>query len=497
MKINSFLGLVFMVGILQAQLNKNIFLERSFWKSAPTLDIVKQKVKEGNDPSEFNKHSFDAISYALLEKSDVVGNEIIKYLLTQKGNEINKITHDGRTYIFWAAYSNRLKLIKYLISEGAKTDVIDSHGYSLLNFTAVSGIKNTVLYDYLISQGADVNKEKSLKGANALLLLIPSLENFTMVNYFISKGININDTDDNGNGAINYAAKKGNKKMIKLFIEKGLPYKNLNRNGGNAFLLATKGSRKGYNSLVFFKYLENLGIKPNVTNKQGITPLHNLAYRNKDVSTLKYFIDKGVNIDKQTIEGNTILMNAASKNTLEVVKLFKSKTKNLNLKNKKGHSVLTNAIRNKPEVLAYLLKDKVDISVVDVKGNNLSYYLMQTYNSKKENEFLSKINLLEEKGFKITKPQKDGNTLFHLAANEGNLSLLKFLSKFDININAKNKEGETALQKAVMVAKNSAILKFLLKKGADKTVTTSFNETVYDLAIENEQLSKLDLNFLK
>lgn len=497
MNFKSFILCVFVVGMLQAQKSKNIFLDRAFWKSKPTLETVKAKISEGNDPVALSRHSFDAISYALLEKSDVVSDDIIKYLLTIEGNGINKLTHDGRTYVFWAAYTNRLDLVKYLVNKGAKTDIIDSHGYSLLNFAATTGQTNVALYDYIISKGANPKTEKNLNGANALLLAIPSLKDFTLVDYFVSKGLSLNDTDNNGNGAINYAAKKGNQKMIDQLIAKGLPYKNKNKNGGNAMIMATQGGRRGYNSLDFFKYLEGKGVKPNVTTNKGQTPLHNLAYSNKDIASLQYFIDKGVSLDQQNEEGNTPLMNASYRNSLDVVQLLAEKTKNINVQNKKGRTALTNSLRNNPSVLTYLLQKNADVSIEDAKGNNLAYYLASAYNAKKEDEFLLKINLLKEKGFDFTKPQKDGNTLIHLAADKGNLSLLKFLKRFNINVNAKNKEGQTALQKAVMVAKKPEIVKFLLANGADKTVTTSFDETIYDLAQENEQLSKFDLSFLK
>lgn len=497
MRIKSFILFVFAIGSLAAQTKKNIFLDRSFWKSKPTVEIVKQKIKEGNNPTAFSRSSFDAIAYALLEPADVVSDDVIKYLLTIDGNGVNKITHDGRTYIFWAAYTNRLDLMKYLVSKGAKTDVIDSHGYSVLNFAAVAGQSNTKLYDFLIAQGANLKTEKSLSGANALLLVMPALKDFTLVDYFTTKGLSINDVDNYGNSAVSYAAKKGNKKIIDLLIKKGVAYKNLNKKGGSAMLMATQGGRRGYNSLDFFKYLEGLGIAVNITDKEGYTPLHNLAYSNKDMASLNYFINKGVDVNQQNEEGNTALMNASSRNSLEVVKLFAEKTKDINTTNKKGVSALSRAMRNKPEVVAYLLEKGANANVVDKKGNNLAYYLAASYSPKTEKAFLQKVALLKEKGFEFTTPQKDGNTVAHLAANKGNLGLLKLAKKFKVDVNAKNKEGLTALQKAVMVAKNPKIVKFLVKNGADTSVTTSFDETVYDLAKENEQLSKFDLSFLK
>ncbi|MBL4663011.1 MAG: ankyrin repeat domain-containing protein [Flavobacteriaceae bacterium] len=50
-----------------------------------------------------------------------------------------------------------------------------------------------------------------------------------------------------------------------------------------------------------------------------------------------------------------------------------------------------------------------------------------------------------------------------------------------------------------MKANNLEILKFLLEQGADKTIKTEFDETVFQLASENEVLQKLNvkLNFLQ
>src|SRR5690606_6746418 len=110
-----------------------------------------------------------------------------------------------------------------------------------------------------------------------------------------------------------------------------------------------------------------------------------------------------------------------------------------------------------------------------------------------------KLNLLQSKGLDITTAQKDGNTLYHLALNNRDLTLLKRVHQFKTDINAKNNEGLTALHKAAMKANDVEVLKYLISVGADKTITTDFEETVYDLALENELLSQknMAIDFLK
>lgn len=472
----------------------NIFIGRDFWKTNPTIEQVEAKIKKGNSPTELNRFRFDAVVYALLENAN---EKVIKHLIEKQGNGVNKLTHDGRTYLFWAAYKNNMPIVKYLLKNGAKTDIIDDKGYSLLNFTAVAGVQNTDLYDLLIKNGANPLKEKTPNGADALLLVIPKSKDFKMADYFIKKGLALNTTDNNGNGVFNYTAQSANKEMLQKLIEKGLPYKNTNKNGGNAMLFATKGSRRGYNSLEYFKYLESLGIKPNIKNNDGRTPLHNIAYRNKDKATFDYFISKGVDVNQTNKDGNNALMLSSYRNDLDIIKLLASKTNDINRKNNDGKSALVNAMRNKPEVIQFLIDNGANVQIIDKKGNSLAYYLFNSYNPSSAKDFDEKLALLTKNGLDVTKTQSDGNTLYHMAVEKKSEPMLAMLKAYKIDINAKNKDGITPLQKAVMTATNDKIIKTLIAMGANKNIKTDFDETLLDLAKENEGLKNVDISFLK
>jgi ankyrin repeat protein len=154
---------------------------------------------------------------------------------------------------------------------------------------------------------------------------------------------------------------------------------------------------------------------------------------------------------------------------------------------------------NSQEIVEFLIEKNADVNVLDANGNHLGYYLLHHYNSKNKDAFEAKLALLQSKGLDITLPQKDGNTLYHLALDKNDLELLKRVHQFKIDINAKNNEGLTALHKAAMKASDTEVLKYLISIGADKSITTDFEETVYDLASENELLSQKNINidFLK
>lgn len=474
---------------------KNAFLDKAFWKEQPSLEIVKEKIKEGHNPTALTAFGFDAVTGALFSKAD---NAIVKHLLNIEGNGVNKLTHDGRTYLFWAAYKGNLEIMEYLVNHGANMDVVDDKGYTPLTFTAVVGQKDPALYDFLIKHGANVLTEKSKEGANALLLLIPHLNDFKMVEYFEAKGIDLHSKDNYGNGAFNYTARTGNISLLKKLIDKGLDFKTINKEGGNAFIFASQGTRRVKNGLDVYKYLEGIGLNPNITTDKGINPLHSIAYSIEDKEVFDFFISKGVSVDQQNEDGNSPFMNAVAYNTLNIVKHLSAKVNNLEESNVKGQTALTKAVAsNHLDVVSYLLDRHANAKVVDKDGNNLAFYLVNSFNAEEKDEFFKKANRLKQAGVQFFVKQAKGNTLYHIAINKLDKELIDYLSEFKIDINTQNEDGLTVLHMAAMKAKNVELLKYLLKLGADKGIKTDFEETVYDLASENELLKSTDIQFLK
>lgn len=470
---------------------KNIFHNRDFWKTNPNIQTIDEKIADGNNISELNSNAFDGVVYAILEKTSL---KTIKYLLSKEGNDVNKKTHDARTYIFWASYSNNLELMKHLVSKGAKTDLVDSHGNTVLNFTASTGQLNNELYEYLFQMGANIKTEKNHNGANALLLIAPYTKDFSLIEYLTSNGASLQDKDNAGNGIFEYASKGGNISFLKLLLKNGAKI------GHNSMVFASQGLRRQKNTLETYRSLENLGVKINVVDDKGRNPLHSIAYSTKNTAIYNYFINEGVNVNLQDKSGDSPFMNASTSNTLEIVKFLSKHVKNFNLKDENGRSALAMAVnRNSVDVVEFLLEKGADIRTTDDNKNTLSYYLINNFSAKNSKNFEDKLKVLEKNGLIVHEVQHAENTLLHIATERNNLDLLKRLSSYNMDINSQNKEGLTALQIAAMKAKDTNIIKYLMSAGADKNVKTAFDESVYDLAFENEILKEKNENitFLK
>jgi ankyrin repeat protein len=475
-----------------APLNKNSLLNQSFWQTQPGVDAVKAEVAKGNDPSEMNAMSMDPVVIAINAGAP---NDAIMYLLDQKGNDANKITHDSRTYIFWAANKGNVEVVHYLLSKGAKVGVQDSHGSTALTFAAQAGQQNTKVYDLLIQHGANLKTDVTAEGANVLLLAAGNDPELKLTEYFQSKGLDIKSKDAAGNSAFDYAARSGNIEVMKKLLSKGVTFSD------NAMLMAAQGGRRGGNTLEVFQYLESVGIKPTVTAKNGENVLHSIVRRPGQTEIIKYFLGKGVNVNQANDEGYTVFMNAAASNRdTATIALLKPLAKNINQANKTGATALALAVRsNSPEIVQYILNNGGNVNNTDAKGNNLAYYLLESYNPRQAKDFEPKLKTLQSAGLNLATPQRDGNTIYHLSVVKNDVQLLKLVQSYAGDVNAKNAEGLTALHKAAMMSKDESILQYLVSIGAKKDVKTKFDETAYDLAHENELLSKqkISVDFLK
>ncbi|MBW4361631.1 ankyrin repeat domain-containing protein [Flavobacterium taihuense] len=484
---------------------KNTLLEQSFWKTAPDVASVQAEIAKGNNPSASNDRSFDAVVIAI---NNDAPNATIKFLLEQPGNGVNKPTHDNRIYLHWAAGKGNQEIVEYLIAKGSDLNLEDSHGALPITAAASNGVTNTAVYEAFFKAGVDP-KKKYTNETNLLLMAIPFDKNLALTDYFVTKGMSLKDIDKDGSTAFDYATKTGNLTLLKSILEKGV------KPTDNALLIAAQGSRRDANTLETYKYLvEDLKLKPTATNSEGQNALHFLVTKPKQTEIISYFLSKGVDANKSDNDGNTPLIVAASgKESYGTVEQLIPLTKNINAQNKKGESALTKAIQSGTNETATLLLEKgADAKVLDKDENNLGFYLIDSYrpqmgmgrgpetgNAPKQDPFDTKTKLLQDKGLNLSTPQKDGNTLYHFAVAKNDLTLLKKIADLNIDINAKNKDGLTALHKAAMISKDDTLLKYLLSIGAKKEIATDFDESPYALAKENESLTKnkTDLEFLK
>ncbi|MBQ0152359.1 MAG: ankyrin repeat domain-containing protein [Chryseobacterium sp.] len=495
------LAIVLLVGTMLGKAQTNSLMDAGFWKGNPTVATVQEEITKGNSPSQQNGGFFDPVVIAINNKA---ATDVIKFMVDQKGNSVDKKTHHSRTYLQWAAASGNIEVVNYLLAKGSDVNYKDSHGSDVAAYAAEGGNKNTAVFDALFKAGAN-QKAKHEDGATLMMLSIASDDDLKLTDYFTSKGLSITDKDDLGRTVADYAAKLGNLQLVQKLAAKGV------KPTDQALFFATRGSRMKSNGVeVYQALIDQYKLNPKAVNASEQTLLHVLAGRpNAEVNN--FFLAKGVDVTKADKEGNTVLMNAAAGKDVAFVQTLLSKAKNINSTNEKGESALTKAIASgSSEMVSLLIKNGADAKVVDKNGNNLAYYWLESFKpagpgrpgqepQSGNKDFNDKLELLKTAGLDVKAPQKNGNTLLHTAVDKNDLGLVKKAAELGVNVNAQDSEGNTALHKAALTAKDDKVLKTLVALGIKKDLKTEFGETAYDLAKENEFLSKnnISVEFLK
>lgn len=478
-------------GFLSFSQMKNSLLERSFWTKNTSVEAVKKEIENGNNPAQLTDNAFDPVSIAINNDAPF---ETIVFLLQQPGNQVDKLTHDGRTYLHWAAGKGNVLLVKYLLEKGFSVSVKDTKKMTPLAHAATLGQIIPEMYQLFFDAGVNP-KEIYTNGENLLHLSIANDIELKLANYLITKGLSFLDTDVNGYTIFDHACKKGNVSLLQKLREKGVKFT------PQALLFAAQGARRFSNTFEVYKYLVNdLKINPLSVNKQNQNVLHFLASKEKQEEIVTFFLENKVSVNQQDKNGNTPFINAGSNKDTRILELFLPKVINVNQTNKKGETALSNAVLSGSVAnVNLLLKKGANTKLSDKSGNNLAYFLVEGYRSQNEKDFDEKLSVLKAKKVDFSKKQSEGNNLYHLAVLKNDITLLQKIKELGVNINQKNNAGETPLIKAVLLAKNTDILKFLVETGANKNATTHFGETAYQLAQENEMLKEKNVNieFLK
>lgn len=76
---------------------------------------------------------------ALMAATNYGQMEVIKFLLKQKGADVNAHYDKGYTPLMAAALESKYEITKYLIEEGADIQVVDEFGYKALNYAKSGG----------------------------------------------------------------------------------------------------------------------------------------------------------------------------------------------------------------------------------------------------------------------------------------------------------------------------------------------------------------------
>lgn len=402
------------------------------------IKIIKEFINNSFDVNKNYSYEPSAITYAVIySTNDSKLRETINILI-EKGADINEVytNEDGEktTSIYWAVVNSKPEIVSFLIEKGAKVQnagEIESFG----NILSVSS------GNFLIFQ----EKEEYLEN--------PIIEEKDKINSALITETLLK------NGATNLIDSK-------------------DKNGYNP--VATS-SIYGFNDTV--KKLVEYKANINIQDKNGLTPLiYAIEQDNKELAN--FLIENGadLNMAEKEYDRTPIFFSIENKNT-NITEILISKGANVNAVDKNGVTPLNIAIKEDGniDIIKLLVKNKADLNILTEEGDSLIEYAI----NKNDTDM---IQTLVEGGVNLNVAGISSNTPLMTAVSKSLENIVRiFLTKNDINLNAINRNWNTALH---MAAKNgnTVIIKMLIDKGANVDARNKQGYTPLHTAVKNNNL---------
>ena len=447
--------------------------------------------------------AFAAVSYAatpaLIEAAQNKDQAAVKSLLAQKA-DAKAVTADGTTALHWAAHWNDLDMVNALLAAGA--DPKSANRYGVTPIAEAAGTSNGAVVERLLKAGVSADTMATTEG-ETILMTASRVGNIEAVKELLDKGANPNAKESfKGQTALMWAASEGHADVVKLLLSKGADPKILSDSRDTTLPKLTAGSpvapvsRGGLSALSFAarqgqvesatalidagsdvnqkdvdgnsalvlallnkhfdlaQVLISRGTDVNAANKDGRAPLFTaVEIRNEEYSPrpslkdtdklsamdiIKSLLDRGADVnaqlkstvqlhkfaqdmgDKTMAEGATAFMRAARGADVETMKLLLAKGADPKLANKDGLTALLVA---------------AGVSWADkVKST--------------DEQALAAVKLCVDLGLDVNATTDRGETALHGAALRGANIIITYLVEKGAKLDAKNKQGFTALDVA-------------------------------------------------
>ncbi len=400
--------------------------------------------------------------------------------LLKQGVDVNAPQADGMTALHWAAYHEDLSLAKQLLKAGADAKAGNRYGVTPLGTACLNG--NAEIVALLLEAGADANTTKH--GGETVLMTAARAGKAGPVKALLSRGANVNAKDRKGQTALTWAAAEGHADVVSLLLAAKADFQSPLPSGFTPLLFA---AREGHIDVVRVLLKAGANINDAIPAKRGVprgpkpgTGALLLAVENGHFELAIELVKAGADPNDQRAgyaalhmiswvrkpsrgdneEGDPPPIGSGKLTSLEFVKEMVAHGAKVNLQSKAG--VPERGILNKPGATPFLAA----ASTADVP-------LMQLLIQLGADPLLSNAQgttpLLAAAGVGLGAPEEAPGTESEV------LESVKLLLKLGADVNAMDKNGETAMHGAAY-RNHPKVVQLLADKSAKIAVWNKANK---------------------
>ena len=409
------------------------------------------------------------------------GIMILVMLATEEMCDLNVQNINGDTALHIALKERMaVKYIKELTFHKSCNPSIVNHGgmtplQLAFNTDQVSAVK-------ILLQCAKCSHENIAKAIQDLLHHALHVDRMPLFNMFIEmKEFNINEVNHDHQTALHVACTKRNMKYFQALIQQPTCDLSIQDDNGDTTLHIAACSK--WNSAEKMQcLLECDRCDPNITNKQGYTPLHTATEHNQVDSLIKLLNSTKCNPNIQDLHGNTALHLSIRQKSATVIEHFLMCIKvNVNIQNRQGDTPLHVAVdQGIPISVIEALTHHVhcNVSIANNEGMTPLQLLVKM-------ERLLVANVIAKKSSRedIKKmANEDRSDVLYKAMSENCLFLVQALLEFQSEkVNLRYNSSETPLHAACRLG-HCDMIEILLENGADIQAVDSSGDAPIHIA---------------
>ncbi|XP_054254360.1 CARD- and ANK-domain containing inflammasome adapter protein-like [Indicator indicator] len=434
----------------------------------------------------------------------VAKGHLSELLKTLEDVDINKLNSSGETLLHVAAASGHLKILEYLISKGAKTDMKDKKGRTALHRAAEKGHADALkallqcgAYMYSLDTKGKTplhlaaqndhshilkmllkEEARSYRNQCNFLHLAARKDESRLAKMLLRSGACIDGRDERGQTALDYAVSQGSENTAKVLLEAGasvdysMAERAFNSNHLSTFKILLEYSKDLSSdimeSALFRAVQKNLhgivaalidrGTNINAYNEVQYTPLL-LACETGQAESAEVLIEKGADFGITTLASDTALHLAVQAGAASTASLLLRKGMEINLVNQAEETPLhVAALHNKGALVGLLINAGAKINAVTKEFVTPLHIASQRGNTDVAQQ------LLHHKA-NVNAKDKQSKSPLHLAAERGDITMVEMFLNANADPNAQDREKKTPLHTAAARGHLSVVKVLLAKKG--------------------------------
>ncbi len=373
---------------------------------------------------ELDVRSYDGITPQMLANSNK--HLSVVNILRQRRYTRDLIWANARTRLIAASKIGNLDTIVRLVEETNDWKIVDWVGRTVLHYAAEAG-------------------------------------QLAVVEFFVKQGINWKAQDAKGCTVLHYAAGIGHLPLIKYLLDLGCDLMAKNNEQQTALHIATA---KNFCEAVSLLTSFDVNLELDTPDIEGRTPLV-MACVEEHIDVVKILYTQGHDIDRE-VNGVTLLMISAVNGKLTTVKYLVSLGVNLEKRGASQHTALHfAACRGERDVVEYLLSSGAELAAQDVDGNTPLH--VSTHH-------LSIVQLLCQNGADIAQRNNYGFTVAQCAAIDDNLSALSFLSSQQTGVCHEPLDQLSSINQAILFRNEKKLRLFLESPDVDDDIYTRLDD---------------------